>query len=125
MTRQQGARFQNFARNVQEVLGKRGQWKAFGSVARYDKSRRPAADYHPLPLTLRNKLETPGRRAEGLLIGRLRTHQLTSGDWKVYADVFGGSGFVAKATDHLGLRGYVLDTKFGPRCDLTKLLVLT
>ena len=40
-------------------------------------------------------------------------------------DVFGGSGFLAKATNHLGLRGYVLDTMFGPRYDVTKLLVLT
>ena len=39
--------------------------------------------------------------------------------------VFGETGFVAKATNHLGLRGYVLDTKFGPKYDVTKPLVLT
>ena len=39
-------------------------------------------------------------------------------------DVFGGPGFLAKASNHLGLRGYVLDTKFGPRYDVTKLFVL-
>ena len=27
-------------------------------------------------------------------------------------DVFGGSGFLTKTTNQLGLRGYVLDTKF-------------
>ena len=42
-------------------------------------------------------------------------------------DVFGGPGFLAKATNHLGLLGYVLDTKFGLRYDvtMTTLLVLT
>ena len=39
--------------------------------------------------------------------------------------MFGGSGFLAKAANHLGLRGYVLDTKFGPRYDVTKPLALT
>ena len=36
-------------------------------------------------------------------------------------DVFGGSGFPTKATNHLGLRGYLIDTKFGPRYDVTQL----
>ena len=40
-------------------------------------------------------------------------------------DVFGGSGFVANATNHLGPRGYVLDTKFGRKYDVTQPLVLT
>ena len=40
-------------------------------------------------------------------------------------DVFNSPGFLAKATNHLGLRGYVLDTKFGPRYDVTKPLVFT
>ena len=35
-------------------------------------------------------------------------------------DVFGGSGFLGKATNHLGLRGYVLDTQFGLRYDATQ-----
>ena len=37
---------------------------------------------------------------------------------KFLLDVFGGSGFLTKATNYLGLRGYVLDTKFGPRFDV-------
>ena len=37
-------------------------------------------------------------------------------------DVFGGSGCLTKATNHLGLRGYVLETKFGPRYDVTQSL---
>ena len=40
-------------------------------------------------------------------------------------NVFGGSGFVAKATNHFGLRGFVLDTKCAPKYDVTKPLVLT
>ena len=35
-------------------------------------------------------------------------------------DVFGGPGFLAKATNHPGLSSYVLDTKFGPIYDVTK-----
>ena len=76
---------------LQEVRGRR-QRKAFCSVVRYDKS---------------SQLETLARRAEGLLI-------------KSVLDVFGGLGFLAKATNHPGLSGYVLDTKFGPRYDVTK-----
>ena len=44
---------------------------------------------------------------------------------KFMLDVFGVSGFVAQATNQLGVRGYVLDTKFGPRYDVTQPLVLT
>ena len=40
-------------------------------------------------------------------------------------DMFGGSSFVAKATNNVGLCGCVLDAKFGPRCYVTKPLVLT
>ena len=38
-------------------------------------------------------------------------------------DVFGGHGFLAKASNHLGLRGCVLDTKFGARSDETNLFL--
>ena len=44
---------------------------------------------------------------------------------KFFIDVVGGSGFLSKATHHLGLRGYVLDTKFGSRCDVAQPFVLT
>ena len=40
-------------------------------------------------------------------------------------NVFGGSGFLAKATNHLGSRGDVFDTKFGPWYDVTQPFVLT
>ena len=39
--------------------------------------------------------------------------------------VFGVLGFVANASNHVGLRGYMLYTKFGPRYDVTKPLVIT
>ena len=41
------------------------------------------------------------------------------------AEVFCGSGFLTVATNHLGLRGHVPDTKFGPECGVTQPLVLT
>ena len=44
---------------------------------------------------------------------------------KFFIDVVGGSGFLSQATHHLGLRGCVLDTKFGPRCDVAQPFVLT
>ena len=43
---------------------------------------------------------------------------------KYLLDMFGGSGFLSKATNDLGLRGYVLDTKVGPRYEVIKPLVL-
>ena len=44
---------------------------------------------------------------------------------KYLLDEFGGPGFLTQASNHFGLRGGVLDTKFGPRYDVTKLLVYT
>ena len=41
---------------------------------------------------------------------------------KYLLNVFDGSGFLAKAENHLGLRGHVLDTNFGPRYDVAKSL---
>ena len=40
-------------------------------------------------------------------------------------DVFDDNDFLTRATHRLGLRGDVLDTKFGARYDVTKPLVLT
>ena len=50
-------------------------------------------------------------------------HKRMTGKYQL--DVFGGSGFLTKATNNPGLRGHVLDTKFGPRYDVTQPLVLT
>ena len=44
---------------------------------------------------------------------------------KYLLDMFGGAGFLSKATNDLGLRGYVLDTTFGTKYEVTKPLVLT
>ena len=43
---------------------------------------------------------------------------------KCVLNVFGGLGFLAEATNHLGVRFYVLDTKFGHRFDVMKPFVL-
>ena len=77
---------------------KRGQWK------------------NSLPRPLQNKMEILARRAVVLLTKTIPSpavHKRMTG--KYFIDVFGGSGFLSKATDHLGRRGYVLETKFGPR----------
>ena len=44
---------------------------------------------------------------------------------KYFVDLFGGSGFLSKASNHMVLRRYVLDTKFGPQHDVTCFRVLT
>ena len=38
---------------------------------------------------------------------------------KYFVDLFGGSGFLLKASNHVVLRRCVLDTKFGPQHDVT------
>ena len=112
-------------RTLQEVQ-RRGQWRAFSSVTGYDKSSRPAADYHSLLLTLRNKLGNTRATCRGTVDrspASPAAHKRMTG--KCMLDVFGGTGLLAKATNHLDLRSYVLDTKFGPRYDVTQHLVLT
>ena len=69
---------------------------------------RLAADYHSLARPLRDNLRMLAPGAQELLIKRLR--------WTWH---------LGDSANHLGLRGHVLDTKFGPRCDATQLLVLT
>ena len=100
--------------------------RAFSSVARYDMGSRLAAVYHSLLPTFRNKLESLERGAEGLLIGRLRSHQLTSG-WleSIRSTCLVDLAFGPKRQIILGLHCCVLDTKLGPRYDVTKALVLT
>ena len=44
---------------------------------------------------------------------------------KYLLDALDESGLLSEATDHLGLRGHVLDTKCSPRYDVTQLLVPT
>ena len=88
---------------------------------------RLAADYHSLPRPLRSKLEALARLAEVLLTRQLQVRRLSdsfiTGNYMF--DVFGGLAYVAKTTNHLCLRGYVLDAKFGPKYDLTKPLFST
>ena len=75
----------------------------------------------PLPPSFApKKVETLPQRAEVLLTA---AQKRTIG--KYLLDVFGGYGFLAQTTNHLGLRGYVLDTKFRPRYDMAKPFVLT
>ena len=92
-------------RTLQEVQ-RRGQWKAFSSFTRYHKSSRLAADYHSLPCPFRDRLETSRATCQGIVdkaTASLAAHKRITG--KCMIDVFGGSGFLTKATNHSGLRG--------------------
>ena len=85
---------------------------------------RLAADHRSLPLTLQNTLETRATcRGIDRAIANPPAHKRMTG--KCMLDVFGGLAFLAKSSNHIGLRGYVFDTKVGPRYDVTKPLVLT
>ena len=108
-----GDRLQNLAK-----VQARGQWRAL-IVVRYDKSSRLAAEYRSLPRPLQDKLETLAQRPEEMLTSSSPpTHKRMTG--KYMLDVFGGSGFRTKARNYSGLRGFVLDTKFGLRYDVTQ-----
>ena len=50
-------------------------------------------------------------------------HKRLAGEYIL--DVFGGPAFLAKSSNHLGLRGYVLDTILGAMYDVIKPLVFT
>ena len=101
------------------------QWSQHRSGTRFQNSGRSAKTRSVTPLSpprpLRDKQET---RAEELLMQRLQVHRLASAG-KYMIDVFGGSCFLAKTKNHWGLCGYVVDTKFGPRYDVTQLIVLS
>jgi hypothetical protein len=59
-------RLQN--RRTLEEIQKRGQWKAFSSVARYEKSTRVMATYGKLPQETRNRCERLTRDLERLML---------------------------------------------------------
>ena len=104
---------------------RRDQWRAL-IVVRNDTSSRLAADYHSLPRPLRNKLRNTRATCRGVFdkaIPSPAVRKRMTG--KYFIDVFGGSGSLSLATNHLGLRGNVLDTKFGLQCDVTQPNVLT
>ena len=80
-------------RTLQEVQ-RRGQWKAFSSVTRYDKSSRQA-DYHSLPRPLEDKLRTLAQRGVvDKITASPAAHKCMTGEYVL--DVFGGSGLVEK-----------------------------
>ena len=102
-----------------QVLERRGQWRAFSSITRYDMSSRLAADCRLLTAPNQDGNTRATRRgAIDITILSLAVRKRMTG--KYFIDVFGGSGFLSKATNHLGLRGCALDRKFGPRCDVTQ-----
>ena len=111
-------------RTLQEVR-KRGKWRAIISVARYYKSSRLApTTTHSLSRAKQagNTLATLSGIVDGATASP-SAHKRMIG--KYILDVFDGPCIPAKATNHLGLRGHVFDTKFGPRYDVTDSLVFT
>ena len=58
-----------------QEMQRRSQWRAFSSVARYDKSSRLAGDYHSLARPLRHRLETLVQCAEVLLTKQLQVRR--------------------------------------------------
>ena len=104
-------------RTFQEVQN-RVQWSAFSSVARYDSGGRLPLSPAPTPGQAGNTRVTC-RGTVDKAAASLVTHKHMTGKYMLH--VFGGSGVLTKAINHLGLRGHVLDTKFGPRCDKTPL----
>ena len=94
------------------------------SVSELCKKCKKRCSQHLLFCPHRNKVETLASRAAVLLTKHVQIHPVVHRrvTGKYMLDEFGGSGFMSKATNHLGLRGYVLDTKFGPRHDVTHLL---
>ena len=64
--------------------------------------------------------KTLAQLVEVFLTKRLQVQPFTNAPGKYFIDVFGGSGFLFQATNHWGLRGYVLDTKFRPKYDVTQ-----
>ena len=115
-----GAGFQNFPKSAKKEVS--GERSAVSQDMTNAVAWRPTAT---LPRPLRSKLETRAT-CRGIVdeaTASAAAHKRMTG--KYVLGVCGGSGFLAKAANHFVLRGYVLDTKFGPRYDVTKPLVLT
>ena len=98
------------SRTLQKVRT-RGQWRAL-IVARYDKKQssgsRPPHSLSPAPTQVGNT-RAACRGVIDKTIPRPAVHKRITAKYVI--DVFGGSGFLAKAANHVGLRGYVLDTE--------------
>ena len=74
-----------------------------------------------LPLSPANAPKQAGNTratCRGIVDTSPSAHKRMTGNYLL--DVFGRPGFLAKATNHLGLRACVLDAKFGTRCDMTR-----
>ena len=85
---------------------KRGQWRAFSSVARYDRSSRLEADCHSLLLPL-------------------RSFSSQVDDWIVYARRVRWTWLPDKSDESSGFALLCTVTNFGPRYDVPKPIVLT
>ena len=104
-----GAWFQNSARSAKT--------RSVDNVQQCHKIRQKQSSGGRLPLTRARSRTCSCLRECFQLASRVTGARLRN--------VFSGHGFLTKATHRLGLRGFVLDTKFGPRCDVSQPLVPT
>ena len=92
-----GEGFQNSASGAKT----RSVWRPFSHVTRYDKSSRLADDYPTLPLPLRDLIKNTRATCRGVVdkatASPTAPRRMTG---KYMLDVFGGSGFMTKATNH-------------------------
>ena len=102
-----GARFQDFARSAET--------KSVESVQQCHKTRQKQSSGDRLPLSPPKQAGNTRATCRGIVnkaIASRAAHKRITGACII--DVFGGDGFLTKATNLLGLRGHALDTKVGP-----------
>ena len=97
--------------------------KSFKQCHKIRQEQSPDGRLPPSLTCSENRLETLARRVEGLLRKRLEVIRSQARDFKECARRVRWTWHFAK--NRLRLRGFVLDTTFGPRCDVAKPLVLT
>ena len=98
-------------RTLEEVQ-RRGQWKAFSRVTRYDKKQSSGGRPPLSPAPTRRQAGSTRATCRGMVdkaTTNAAAHTRMTG--KYMFDVFGGSGFLTKATNQLGFRGHVLGHK--------------
>ena len=95
--------------------------KSFKQCHKIRQEQSPDGRLPPSLTCSENRLETLARRVEGLLRKRLEVIRSQARDFKECARRVRWTWHFAK--NRLRLRGFVLDTTFGPRCDVAKPLV--
>ncbi|CAK0810365.1 unnamed protein product, partial [Prorocentrum cordatum] len=101
----------------QEECQKRGRWKSWKSLVRYEKSARLGSFWNELPADIQAHM----RLCEDQLVEFLWSPER---DGTYMADLFSGSGKVARAVMQLGFSAKAWDIIHGPHHDITDPAVL-